>query len=643
MSKKKQILIIGSLLVLVSFFSCILFSYLGYRLYKEYKREPEPNLILSDSIEKFSNDSEFDKYAEDLTQQIEAESDTSIFDLFSYTMPMTMESEEAGESEEAKDTITNVQEAGVDEGDIVKAYNDYLVILRRGKIFTVKLEDDSTQTLETVSVTNAYPEGFTQGTWYDEMLIYNDTIIVIGYTYYLNATEIGIFDISENGIVTHKASYFIDSNDYYSSRNYTSRLVEEKLIFYMPYYLYSYDYETDSRNISFPKVHKWINEDNITEGKDILDKTDIYKPLQDTLYPTLHTVVECDLSSSNFVSSARAIIGPYSRSYYVSPNAVYIWVAEGDYYTDEDSDRDYTDAYVYRLSLSEDTAHTARAAGTPIDQFSFKEKDGYLNVLLREEGSGDAMWNSEFTSGQLAFMRTSLENFSNEANVIPASNFTILPEPEGYTLQNKYVGDYLIYGTGSNWYGTESEQTAYIKNITDKSETSEVALSHSVDRIEALGLDSVIIGTNGNDLQASSISLEKESKIKSTFTIKNAVQGELRSHGFYYKSGSNDTGIIGLPIRKETESYEHLFNESAEIIYLYVDSSLNLSDMGSLEANPPREENDNCEVSCVDWYGNSRPIFYNERIFALMGYEIVEGSVDNQKISEINRLNYSRR
>ena len=30
--------------------------------------------------------------------------------------------------------------------------------------------------------------------------------------------------------------------------------------------------------------------------------------------------------------------------------------------------------------------------------------------------------------------------------------------------------------------------------------------------------------------------------------------------------------------------------------------------------------------SCVDWYGNSRPLFIRDRIFALMGYEIVEGA-----------------
>jgi hypothetical protein len=31
-----------------------------------------------------------------------------------------------------------------------------------------------------------------------------------------------------------------------------------------------------------------------------------------------------------------------------------------------------------------------------------------------------------------------------------------------------------------------------------------------------------------------------------------------------------------------------------------------------------------CETSCVDWYGNTRPSFLGQRLFALMGSELVE-------------------
>jgi len=69
-------------------------------------------------------------------------------------------------------------------------------------------------------------------------------------------------------------------------------------------------------------------------------------------------------------------------------------------------------------------------------------------------------------------------------------------------------------------------------------------------------------------------------------------------------------------------------------------SSLNFSPIGSLDA-APADTNDGCRASCVDWYGNSRPLFIRGRVFALMGYELVEGRVERGRISEVGRVNFA--
>jgi hypothetical protein len=591
----------------------------------------EPIITLSDSLETFASNQEFDDFTDDLDSQfdelIEEDFETGVGDL----------GEAPTASEDlSKDTITNVQEVGVDEGDIVKAYADYLVVLRRGSLFSIKLEDEDSEVLEPISKVDAFPEGFTQGTWYDEMLIYKNTIIVIGYSYDMSATEIEIFTINGSGKITHDSAYFIDSNDYYSSRNYASRLIGNELILilYMPYYLFSWDYvgEDYKRVVALPQIKEWIQENETTDGENILSKTDIYKPIQNTTSPTLHTIVRCDLDSSSLDCSAKAILGPYSRNFYVSTNAIYLWISEGYdwWYLEEDSEEDdeKADSYVYQFLLEDDTARALIADGTPIDQFSFKETDDHLNVLVRENSAGDAMWNPEVTAGELALFRTSLENFTNEPKTVSINDFTSLPTPEGYTSQNRFAGDYLLYGTGSNWYYDEtSENTLYIKNYTNRSDIQQIDLTHTIDRIEVMGDGAVVVGVNGDDLKLSSVELANNSEIKNTFTMENAMQGETRSHVFFYKSNNDDTGIIGLPIRREGESYEQLFNESAEVLFLRVNADKQFYNLGTLEANPPTTEDDDCFTSCVDWYGNSRPIFYGDRIFGLMGYEMVEGKV----------------
>ena len=51
---------------------------------------------------------------------------------------------------------------------------------------------------------------------------------------------------------------------------------------------------------------------------------------------------------------------------------------------------------------------------------------------------------------------------------------------------------------------------------------------------------------------------------------------------------------------------------------------------------------DRCVASCADWYGNARPIFLRGRIFALLGYELVEGRLSGDSLSLAGRTNFFR-
>src|SRR6185503_16567518 len=55
----------------------------------------------------------------------------------------------AGEASK-DESITNTQHAGVDEGGIVKLHGDHLVVLRRGRLFTVAVGDNSLKPISTV-------------------------------------------------------------------------------------------------------------------------------------------------------------------------------------------------------------------------------------------------------------------------------------------------------------------------------------------------------------------------------------------------------------------------------------------------------------------------------------------------------------
>jgi hypothetical protein len=81
----------------------------------------------------------------------------------------------------------------------------------------------------------------------------------------------------------------------------------------------------------------------------------------------------------------------------------------------------------------------------------------------------------------------------------------------------------------------------------------------------------------------------------------------------------------------------HLVRGSAGVLFLEMQEQ-HLSPLGLLQASG-RRVRDRCRVSCVDWYGNSRPLFYRGRLFALLGYELVEGRLEAGTIVEARRAN----
>jgi hypothetical protein len=537
------------------------------------------------------------------------------------------------------DNISNNQHAGVDEGGIVKVHGDHLVILRRGRLFTVRIGDDS---LRAVSAVDAFGSDVDPGgAWYDEMLISGSNIAVIGYSYQRGGTEIGLFKINDRGGLKYRATYHMRSNDYYSSRNYASRLIGSKLIFYTPLYLYP---DPQDPWAGFPAVRKWREGATEDEFKRIVSPARIFYPARESNYDyglSLHTVTSCDLGSPDMKCEATAVFGPAGRVFYVSPSSVYIWTTDHRY----NKDRYEQSSMLYQMPLDGGAPRAVGVSGSPVDQFSFLESDdSHLNVMVRSEGHGDGMWSAEFTSGDAALLRLPLDSFGDGSETAPTSRYRKLSRPDNsWNFQNRFVGDYLLYGVGNSWWkpGDNIRDGLYAVRWKDGSQARRLPLRHSVDRIEALGGDAVVVGTHGSNLYFTPVSLDDGARLRLPYVRKNAAQGELRSHGFFYKAADEDSGMLGLPIMRSGRSgYKHLVEGSASILFLK-NRELNFSELGTLDSRDKSQSNDNCKASCVDWYGNARPIFIRGRVFALLGYELVEGAVEHGNISERRRVNFS--
>ena len=275
----------------------------------------------------------------------------------------------------AQDSVTNVQTAGVDEG-IVKTQRSS-VILRRGRLFTVSLRNRTNVGLRPVSHIDAFGPGLEGGTWIDEMLIHENTIIVIGYSYARGGTEVGLFDIARDGRILSR-HYHLRSNDYFSPRATMRASSGWKLVFYTPLRL-GYSHDAWSQ---LPAFRRWTGGASPAPIQTIAPATRIYRggttsPSRTRFARRNHR----DLSRANELrihrraraTGTRVLCLPRTRSMYGPDRAAFAWVLAA-----------------MRLENPPLFPHAARrryhqlktTGGQPVDQFSFLEDgNGHLNVF----------------------------------------------------------------------------------------------------------------------------------------------------------------------------------------------------------------------------------------------------------------------
>jgi Beta propeller domain len=551
-----------------------------------------------------------------------------------------------GNAARSEDQVTNVQEKGVDEGGIVKRHGDHLVVLRRGRLFTIDTKGDRLSKLDQV---DAFPPG-NGDAWYDEMLISGDTVIVVGYSYGRFGTEVNRFGIDAAGRLTYRDTWHLRSADYYSSRNYASRLIGTQLVLYQPIPAGLGEDWQDS----LPGLRRWRGDGPQVQenaGFKRLAKTGrifAAAPLRAAKEPeadTFHSVVTCDLARRELDCDASVVLGGWSRSFYVSKHAVYVWTGDVDHSVADQSREGPTRSFVYRLPLDGGKPGALEVRGNPVDQFSFLEEvdKGRLNVLVLAASGGDAMWNPELGRGSAALAQLPLASFGDGSQAAPGKAYRPLALA-GYGIQNRFVGRYLLYGGGRLERGGESQTLGIVP--LDGGDVQGMSLQHGISRLDVMGQDAVAIGSNDRDaLGFSAIGLGGDSKLLDTYFLPAAAEGENRSQAFFYKPDPADhsgaSGILALPVARRLDAEWARFLGSGSAIVFLNRVNRRFAPAGELAADARGAQDDACKASCVDWYGNARPLFLGNRTFALMGYELVEGRVANGRITEQRRLNFA--
>ena len=554
-------------------------------------------------------------------------------------------------------SITNTQMRGVDEGDIVKQFGAFLVVLQDGRLFTVNTRPNGRAGLAVVGRANVYRSA-KEDTWYDEMLIHGSRIVIVGYSYDRQAAEFSTFNIDEKGRLSREATYYITANDYYSGGNYATRLVDDKLIIRTQLDVREID---PDKPINWPRLRRWQREAEgdaaLSAGKQIYGARDIYRPVQATAEPTLATISICPLGKARAGDELECRTTAFVSSswwvYFVSREHAYLWAMPGD------DDRNYPQrgpqcappaasavengvpGAVFRLTLDTGGMAFMPVLGDPIDQFSLDVDDRELRALVAWNGSCDDV------PLEVKYVRASLTAFTSRA-AGPA--YTDLPSPHVPTLENRFIEGALVYGGRRGWgswppFEDERHEDARVVSVPTATPEKPTVLTvpHNVIRIESIGKAAVLTGyKDDRGLSISLLDGRATPDIASTVVLADRFESEGRSHAYNAAIEADGSGIMGVPTVRRTRDATRWAWRSrpSDVSYLHLESIGHLKPLGELS---PREKSEHpaykCEVSCIDWYGNTRPIFVDGRIFALAATEVVEGRVLNGAIIELNRVN----
>jgi hypothetical protein len=652
--------------------------------------KPLPASLSSDVLERFSGEAEFRRYLRDVKReakkrnlwwaarrkpvqlaQNQAQDVTCLKPEDCPEDAAPAESIVVTGAKAATPSITNVQEAGVDEGDIVKQIGQYLLVLQDGRIFVV---DMKAKGLALVDRANVYRDP-NADTWYDEMLVQEDHILITGYSYREEASEVSVFRLSPEGKLASEGVFLLSSNDYYDADNYATRLVGDKLVVYTPL---SLEDVSPDRPFVWPVVRRWLPEDQREKVKNperpLFDASKIYKPVRPTIDPAIHTMSVCPIGPVRKGSDMRcystAVIAPSGRQFYVTPTDFYLWATSGwgEYEPDrwgqpcnEWSRRAAADAHpamLFRMPLTGAEPTALAAKGVPVDQFSFDVSGGRFRALLgwvKITCDGKKKDDDSYPLADWKLLDVPLSLLSDQPGDARAGAYAPLPAIGTNAAQNRFTDKYLVYGGGERWGrnppydDSEPPQEATVVAVPLKApeRATTLKLPHGVARLERLGNDAILTGyRDAKGLSVSILDLRAAPALKPPLLLPRRYESEGRSHAFNSRIEADGHGLFGLPTVAVTDGNRWWSrSENSDVSFFALDANRNAATLGELAATPEEKAADTgyeCEVSCIDWYGNTRPIFTEGRVFALAATELVEGRVEGDRIVEVQRLNLSQ-
>jgi hypothetical protein len=507
--------------------------------------------------------------------------------------------------------LTN-QHAGLEEGGVVKQHGNVLIVLRRGSLFTFAMHGEQ---LEPLSVANAsgIPDADPadwEG-WADELLVWRQTVIVIDYGGYRDTIRISMFDLDAPGRLRHREAYHLRSHDFLAASRHSARLFGNRLLL------------STSTSVMDPLSGGLANwqpairrqdRDGAASPMTRLRDTRVMQPVEELdQHSQAHSVISCELAPS-FRCEATVVLADSLAGYYVSPTAAYFWTSPWLHAHAERS-------ILYRIPHDGGHVTAIGVRGAPSSQLSFLEHDGHLlNVAVNRD---DGAW----------VLRLPLSALADGREDAPATDYWPVEEAENVGAMTRFVGPYVIAAVRD--ISNSRSRAGVVVMHRETGQQFRIAVPHDVHRLDVVDEDVVMIGHDDGDpdLRMTALTLGPEPALGATIVLPR-LQASVGAHVDtpFYRKQPDGSYLIGLPVHEHAVGMFDLRDLPNTVVFV-ASRGRSLAVSGNI----------NSEVLPDSMVENVQSFFADDRVFALMGGELVEGRQLGDRVEVVRRVDLGGR
>lgn len=593
-------------------------------------------------------------------------------------------------------SVTNTQVAGVDEGGVVKQVGRFLVVLQDGRLFVVDPQDG----LRLVDRFNIY-ETPQENAWIDEILVEGNLVLATTYAFAADATILNVLRIDpQSGRVSWQGRFAISSSDYFDVSDVATRLIDGALVLAVRNELTALARRGQVPTLQRVRLVEKPGEQPtfrpVGRKVRLVDPANTYRPVAPMAYPELVSIITCPLAdmaqASQPACSVRGFVTSWNWTLFVSRTATYLISYDWSgalmraFLDDPDrckqaaagGQRGPFNSTVVRIPHRNGRPGMARLYGAVTDtSLGYDEQDGRLWALTAvnsstlcdtPDGSGQS------DSGRLLAGLESLplDGFGVGADQAARPTLDVLraAPPDGGRF--RFAPGWLILtpseaaeatlpgvSSGAPVPATPPAGPAgrlHAVPLLRPADAASVDLDMAVTRLQPLGAGVLAVGDDraARGLRIDYVSLRDRPAVASSVLLPGRTEGESRLGALNFVPEPTGAFAIGLATTSLTDPAAQSISRSgpSDLSFLRLSPQNVLAGLGFVSPRPPVNPPDGqggnraepgangyvCEVSCTDWYGNTRAVFIAGRTFALMGTDLVEADISGAEVRELRRL-----